>query len=59
MNIREVSMLSRNLRQFYRKFSYPTLFTQIGDHAWFLYKDKITESLYSLTHRGLSEEIFL
>lgn len=58
MNINEVNVLSRNLREVYRGSSDPHLGIQIGDHVWYYDEDKITERSFSYTPQELSERLF-
>ena len=58
MNIGEVYTRNRNLRDFYLGMSYPYLYIKIGDRAWFLTDDKITERSYPYNPQQLSEWLF-
>ena len=57
MNIKEVYMLSRNPREFYRGSPYPYLPIQTGNHAWFYHEREIPERI-TYTPQQLSEWLF-
>ena len=58
MNISEVYMLRDNLWMFYAGISKPYLYTQRGNHRWYLRGDEIRESSYSYSTQALSESLF-